>query len=501
MKTTMQGIITKYTIGEPTPGQSTVEKILMMIGVIGAGKSTVINAMVNYIFGVNWEDDFRFKIVKDDSMLDQIKAYTIYPEKESPVDFTLTIIDIPEFQDISCTEQNNLITQQIQRLFKDSNDISCLNGIGIVTSANLPRSDPVKTYIFHSILSIFGKDLASNIFMMVTSANNCHPPVITAITEAGIPFAEFYEFENSILYTRNTDNEVETGWNINFSSFQKFFPVLNDMQSVSLDLTKNVQQKYEELQLKVAIDRLNTLVDSGVSKLKELNETKDTHQKYENDIANCKEYTYQIKVTETTKVYHQSSQCVTVCIRCNYTCHDSCGYTDDSEKYNCGSMNGRGRSSAYCVKCPGNCFWEYHRNLPYHYEEHEVTKTMTNDVLKAKYYAAQEGKTKTERAIEDITQCLEKIEADVISIVNEVQEKLLYLDGIVLLPNSLIVREHLLQLIKIETNQQHLLFYKQQEAILKAKDGVDCLRGSVQNENDSDPKDLWYTKLTFKKLL
>ena len=484
----MQSIITKYTIGEPTPDQSTVEKILMMIGAIGAGKTTLINAMVNYIFGVNWEDEFRFKVV---SKHNQIKAYTIYPEKESPLDFTLTIIDIPEFQDISETEQNDQITQQIQSLFEGSNDINYLSGIGIVTCANLPRSGPVETYIFNSMLSIFGKDLASNIFMMVTSANHQYPPVITAITEASIPFTEFCKFENSMLYTRNTDN---AGWNMSFVSFQKFFLVLNSMQSVSLDLTKQVLQTYQKLQFKNTIDKLNTLVDNGVSNLKELKEKEDTYHKYENDIANCKEFTHQVKRVRIIRIYHQSNQCVTVCLRCNYTCHDNCGYRDDSEKYNCGSMNGGGKSSAYCVKCPGKCFWTCHVNSPYHYTECEETETITNYELKAKYHAAQEGKTKAEREIEDIKQCLKEIEADAISIINKVKDNLLYLDKIVLLPNSLTIREHLLQLI--ETDQQHALFYKQQEAILKAKDGVDCLKGGVQNEN---PNSLWYTKLTFKE--
>ena len=88
------------------------------------------------------------------------------------------------------------------------------------------------------------------------------------------------------------------------------------------------------------------------------------------------------------------------------------------------------------------------------------------------------------------------IESDVICIVKGIQEKLIYLDGIHLLPNSLIVREHLLELIKAETCEQCILFYKQQEAILKAKDGVDHLRGDPQ-----DVKNIWYKKFTFSKKL
>lgn len=35
----------------------------MLVGVIGSGKSIFINGLVNYLFEVNWEDDFRFILV------------------------------------------------------------------------------------------------------------------------------------------------------------------------------------------------------------------------------------------------------------------------------------------------------------------------------------------------------------------------------------------------------------------------------------------------------
>lgn len=35
----------------------------MLVGVIGSGKSIFIDGFVNYLFGVNWEDNFRFILV------------------------------------------------------------------------------------------------------------------------------------------------------------------------------------------------------------------------------------------------------------------------------------------------------------------------------------------------------------------------------------------------------------------------------------------------------
>ena len=35
----------------------------MMAGMTGAGKSLMVNNIVNFVYGVNCEDDFRFKLV------------------------------------------------------------------------------------------------------------------------------------------------------------------------------------------------------------------------------------------------------------------------------------------------------------------------------------------------------------------------------------------------------------------------------------------------------
>ena len=78
--------------------------------------------------------------------------------------------------------------------------IDHLDGIGFVTQASLARLTPVQKYMFDSILAMFGKDMASNIFMMVTFADGNKPLVLDVIKAAAIPFQKSFKFNNSAVY-------------------------------------------------------------------------------------------------------------------------------------------------------------------------------------------------------------------------------------------------------------------------------------------------------------
>jgi ABC-type multidrug transport system ATPase subunit len=41
---------------------ATEEKVVLVVGETGAGKTTLINGLANFVCGVNWNDNFRFKV-------------------------------------------------------------------------------------------------------------------------------------------------------------------------------------------------------------------------------------------------------------------------------------------------------------------------------------------------------------------------------------------------------------------------------------------------------
>jgi len=226
-------LIAKQSIGNPGKFQ---EKVLLVVGATGAGKSTLINVMVNYIRGVKWEDHVRFKIAIENpkvftskSQTKCITAYTFYPMDGSPLAYKFTIIDTPGFGATEGLKRDKLITQQIKEFFSipPPQGIDHLDGIGFVTQSALARLTPTQEYIFASILSIFGKDLSKNIFVMVTFADGQTPPVLQAIKDAKITNSgKHFKFNNSTLFASNKENRESFDtmfWQMGTQSIAAFF--------------------------------------------------------------------------------------------------------------------------------------------------------------------------------------------------------------------------------------------------------------------------------------
>ncbi|XP_060940449.1 uncharacterized protein LOC133018152 [Limanda limanda] len=206
-------------------GKKSMERnrTLILFGESGSGKSTLINGMINYIVGVEWDDNFRFKLIvknqsrsEAESQTPQVTVYKLNHQEGFKIPFSLTIVHIPE--EIGDIERDKKIVEQLRNLFSAEEDgVSEIDAVCFVAQASLARLTPRQTHMFDSVLSIFGKDVAENIQILVTFADGQHLSVLEAINAADVPCPKtteglpvHFKFNNSALFAQNKSCAAES---------------------------------------------------------------------------------------------------------------------------------------------------------------------------------------------------------------------------------------------------------------------------------------------------
>lgn len=285
-------------------------------------------------------------------------------------------------------------------LSSDSDEgIFFIDAVCFIVKAPDARLTVSQKYIFSSILSLFGKDIESNICTLITFADDAKPPVLASLSEANLPSDSYFQFNNSALFEGNknlaTTSMSPMFWEMSCKSFQKFFDQLKDFPTKSLTQTKNVLKERE--QLKTVVACILPQVNAGLSKLSELRNELEIFKKHKDDIENNKDFKYDVEETRQVKVELKQGKHVTNCLNCNITCHEDCTYADDDKRL-CSAM-----TDDYCTVCIGQCIWSDHKNARYtfKYTKEKVNKTYIEMIQK--YETAKGAKMNHKTFIDSLT--------------------------------------------------------------------------------------------------
>ncbi|XP_048825996.1 uncharacterized protein LOC125704467 isoform X2 [Brienomyrus brachyistius] len=495
----------RYAFGKKNISE---HRTIMVVGATGAGKSTLINGMINYILGVKWEDDFRFKLIDEGTSKSQgksqtslIAAYEINYQEIYNIHNSITIIDTPGFGDTRGTERDRAITEQIRTFFTSDSGISAIDAVCFVTQASLARLTPAQKYVFDSILSIFGKDIADNIQMLVTFADGQKPPVLEAINMSGVPCPKtkngipvHFKFNNSALFADNSnsvnsdDENEEDGddnfdkmfWRMGVKSMKKFFVSLTCMKTVktkSLRLTTEVLK--ERKKLETAVTGLQPQIRAGLAKLDEIKRTQQIIQEHEAEINTNKNFEFEVEVTKPVQVSIKGSgQYITNCQQCFVTCHYPCTISDDKDKARCAAMNSKGN----CTVCAGKCRWYVHFNQKYRWEYKKVKERRTSEELKAKYEQAFGKKISAEEIIKTQEEEIQYLQDIVLQLMETSQRCLARLQEIALKPNPLSTPEYIDLLIKSEKAEAKPGFLQRIQSLEAMKEQAVIIQKVINNE-------------------
>ncbi|KAI3375018.1 hypothetical protein L3Q82_021063 [Scortum barcoo] len=366
----------------------------MLLGPTGSGKSTLINAMINYIVGVQWKDNFRFKLIDEDHLRSQaenqtseVTMYKINHQQGFKIDYSLTIIDSPGFGDTRSAEEDKEISEHLCNLFSAELAVGEVDAVCLVLQAALARLTPSQIFVFESVLSIAGRDVAENIRVLVTFADCKRPPVLEAINATGVPCPKttdrlpvHFKFNNSALFAHNTSSaadctsDFEAGglvqmfWDVGEESMKRFFDALSVMKTKSLTMTKEVLR--ERSQLQNSVEDLQKQIHVELAKFQEINKATKVLKQHKEEINRNKNLQFEVTVIKPVQD-NISGQYTTNCQQCHYSC----------EKPNdAGTIS----SSGYCTVCPGKCHQSVHLNQKYKFDYKEVKERQTVKELQEK---------------------------------------------------------------------------------------------------------------------
>ncbi|KAG2463132.1 STXA protein, partial [Polypterus senegalus] len=472
-------------------------KSIMVLGATDSGKSTLINGMVNYILGVQWEDDFRFKLIHEEtsrsqaeSQMSAVTAYEMNYQDCFKVPYSFTIIDTPGFGDTRGIDRDTQITEQIRECFSSPQGVQHITAVCFVVQASQARLTHTQKYVFDYILSIFGKDKANNILVLITFADGQRPPVLDAIKDSNIPFPRddkgsplFFKFNNSALFANNDETDSsdclmfdKMFWDMGAKSMESFFKTLEKMDDKSLALTKEVLK--ERKHLETLVEGLRPQISTALSKREEIRQTHDILNKHITDIESNKDFEYEVDVTETIREsIAGTGKFITNCQKCNFTCHYPCGLPNDEDKIRCSAMK-----DGVCTVCPGKCAWNIHSNQQhrFNYKTKKVKKTY--DELKKKYEQAQGELMTTEQLCDRLQHELDDMTNLIYKLITDSHESIKRLDEISLRPNPLSSPEYIELLIQSEELEAKPGWMERVKSLQEVKEKAIIIENLSRNE-------------------
>nr|XP_055037924.1 uncharacterized protein LOC129425886 [Misgurnus anguillicaudatus] len=428
-KITEGRILKKERIGEKDEKPS---KIILMVGETGAGKTTLICAMINYIMGVRWEDGIWLEVVEiseeSESHTTEVTVYEVFAPNSQ---FSLTIIDTPGFGDANDQDKDKLIGDTLQELFRSEDGIHEIDAVGLVLKATENRLHERQRYVLSEILSLFGKDVEKHIIILFTNSHEKVPKnPLKLLKKYKTPCAKikddqpvYFRFDNcqSNRYDEEERESYKSSWDQGIESFKQFFDYLKRLHPKSLNMTEGVLRARK--QLNASVNNLKNRIVLTELRQTELEQTQTAVREFKNYREEQKNFQYEVDEPYNDLVGIESSwwhlsKHATRCTVCEENCHyPGCWWVKDLSW--CSVM-----TEGKCTVCSGKCDHTKHVKDDKIYEIKTRRVTKTREDLKEKYEnefgekqsllcrlenEIKQIEREKIRLVEECYQCLEKL--------------------------------------------------------------------------------------------
>ena len=245
------------TSSVPSPNE--LHKTIILLGPADKSKIMLINAMINYIFDVNWEGKFRFQLIEDQvdiqHQTSRVKVYTIRHAEGFRIPYSLTIVDVVE----DAKFLDEYPGPEMIRNFLESEN----QQVDFVSLVFQPSEH-------NSVLSFFGKDLKENSNFILTTDKQ-----MSESLSKPSEFEDFHRYniksEDFFQSNRLTDS---SSWGKVQKNFEVFFNQRSTMKTKSLLQTKCVLE--ERQRFETALDELQSQIMNGLVEKEEMWDAKQS---------------------------------------------------------------------------------------------------------------------------------------------------------------------------------------------------------------------------------
>ncbi|XP_060776393.1 uncharacterized protein LOC132885881 [Neoarius graeffei] len=415
--------VRKWTFGQQNVNMQ--NKIVLMVGETGTGKTTLINAMVNYILGVKFTDEVWFEITEEgennqtsdqsQSQTTQITVYEVFAQ-DNPI--CLTIIDTPGYGDTRGTDVDKQIAENLYKLFHNDNGVKELDAVCLVVKATENRLSDRQHYISDAVLSLFGKDIENNIVIFVTHSDGMPPTnVMNAIKRAGVPYRKDEENEPECFLFNNRQSEkrskkykkpLQAAWEMTEDTLNEFFASLKEENRKSLEQTDKVLA--ESKRLEACISNLQNRIDFVECKSKELAQIQEALEANREKIERNENFTFEVTTNYKEKVLIENASWwdrkATSCSQCEENCHEyDCWAAWNASQ--CEVMKNN-----HCTSCKGKCHYTKHVRENKKYVRHSRQTTMTYDELKKQFETSNNSASNIECDLKSYENVKNELESD-----------------------------------------------------------------------------------------
>lgn len=466
----------RVTLG--TQNVNKINKTILLVGETGAGKSTLINALVNYAMGVKWEDDIWFKIVEDreggeetrqsQSQTSDVIVYQIFGFEGRTLPFSLTIMDTPGFGDTRGDERDTKINERLLEWFRSDFGVHEINAAALVLKASENRLNKRLRYIFDSVVSLFSKNLKNNLVALIPHSDGGPPDdALKALQDAkvkipnnsdGVPSHFVFNNRQTTERTRQYMRSLKIAWELTEDQFEQFAAFLTNMSPQRLNTTVSVMD--ERIKLNACIWNLQEKVKFIELQENMIRQERELQRKHEGKKKENENYIEEVDEPYKDKQEIEGGRWgflwlnyrgAMSCLDCKETCHhEGCDYSTSPYDSRCVIFDGDN-----CTVCRNKCSKKVHVKDTWIYVSKTRKVRRTREDMKEKYESNQKKFNSKCSILENMEKELNEKQDEKHQLLEKCYQHVLTLEKIALNVNVLSTLRHLNYLVEKMTDQRY----------------------------------------------